>query len=49
MIITDPTVPKPTTVKHDGDISIDEWRVVQENTSTYSMLSMLNLFVEYND
>lgn len=35
IIITDPTVSKPTVTKHEGDISDDEWKSVQELTRNF--------------
>ncbi|CAF0838485.1 unnamed protein product [Adineta steineri] len=35
VIITDPTVAKPTQSKHEGDISTDEWKFAQERTKDY--------------
>ncbi|CAF4774469.1 unnamed protein product [Rotaria sp. Silwood1] len=32
IIITDPTVAKPTSTKHEGDIGTDEWKFAQERT-----------------
>lgn len=40
IIITDPTVAKPTITKHEGDISDDEWKYAQERTKDYSMRSI---------
>lgn len=40
IIITDPTVAKPTVTKHEGDISGDEWKFAQERTKNYSMRSI---------
>ncbi|CAF1097144.1 unnamed protein product [Adineta ricciae] len=38
VIITDPTVAKPTTSKHEGDISSDEWKYVQDRTKAFKAM-----------
>lgn len=43
IIITDPTATKPTTIKHEGDISVDEWKFAQERTKDFSMMHLLIL------
>ncbi|CAF4141138.1 unnamed protein product, partial [Rotaria sp. Silwood2] len=35
IIITDPTVAKPTSTKHEGDISADEWKFAEERTKNF--------------
>jgi hypothetical protein len=37
VIITDPTVIKPVITKHEGDISVDEWKSVQERVKYFRM------------
>ncbi len=37
IIITDPTVAKPVIMKHEGDISADEWKSVHEHAKDFSM------------
>ena len=38
IIITDPTVTKPVVIKHEGDISADEWKYAQERTENFSRI-----------
>lgn len=45
IIITDPTVAKPATTKHEGEISTDEWKLAQERTKDFSMKYIHTMFV----